>query len=194
MAFTAIILFFLIVVVGRIGFHYRLTGTSGVKFDSESLSFPSFFIQFLLIGIGWYGLIVLSILEVLDIIHSQINFGLIGIIFGWIIIIVGSIIAVVAQYQMGTSWRYVGSKSNDTELIIHGLFRYSRNPIYVGSLIFFFGLVILLPHFLMLLCFIFIFIGLEILVRYHEEPHLREMHGKAYENYCDEVSRFIPRI
>ena len=118
MAFTAIILFFLIVVVGRIGFHYRLTGTSGVKFDSESLSFPSFFIQFLLIGIGWYGLIVLSILEVLDIIHSQINFGLIGIIFGWIIIIVGSIIAVVAQYQMGTSWRYVGSKSNDTELIM----------------------------------------------------------------------------
>jgi protein-S-isoprenylcysteine O-methyltransferase Ste14 len=51
-----------------------------------------------------------------------------------------------------------------------------------------------LTDYLTILFLIFIFTGLEILVRYHEEPHLKKMHGKAYENYCNEVSRFIPRI
>ena len=123
--------------------------------------------------------------------YSQFDFGLTGIIIGWSLVLLGVTIAVVAQYQMGTSWRYIGSKSNETELIIHGLFRYCRNPIYLGGLIFFDGVIVLLPHFLTLLCVILIYIAIEILVRYEEEPHLKKLYGKVYEEYCSKVHRFM---
>ena len=194
MALIAIIIFSLTALIGRVVFHYKLTGTSGIKFELKSLSSTSFSIYSILVGVGFYGIVILSILDVLGKFNAQFNLGINGIILGWIIVLLGLLITMVAQYQMGASWRYIGSKSNDTKLITHGLFKYSRNPIYVGGLIFFIGVIILLPDYLTILFLIFIFTGLEILVRYHEEPHLRKMHGKAYENYCNEVSRFILRI
>ena len=194
MALIAIIIFSLTALIGRVVFHYKLTGTSGIKFERKSLSSASFSIYSILVSAGFYGIVILSILDVLGKFNAQFNLGINGIILGWIIVLLGLLVTMVAQYQMGASWRYIGSKSNDAKLITHGLFKYSRNPIYVGGLIFFIGVIILLTDYLTILFLIFIFTGLEILVRYHEEPHLRKMHGKAYENYCNEVSRFIPRI
>ena len=194
MALIAIIIFSLTALIGRVVFHYKLTGTSGIKFERKSLSSASFSIYSILVSVGFYGIVILSILDVLGKFNAQFNLGINGIILGWIIVLLGLLVTMVAQYQMGASWRYIGSKSNDAKLITHGLFKYSRNPIYVGGLIFFIGVIILLPDYLTILFLIFIFTGLEILVRYHEEPHLRKMHGKAYENYCNEVTRFIPRI
>ena len=194
MALIAIIIFSLTALIGRVVFHYKLTGTSGIKFERKSLSSASFSIYSILVSAGFYGIVILSILDVLDKFNAQFNLGANGIILGWIIALLGLLVTMVAQYQMGASWRYIGSKSNDTKLITHGLFKYSRNPIYVGGLIFFIGVIILLTDYLTILFLIFIFTGLKILVRYHEEPHLRKMHGKAYENYCNEVSRFILRI
>ena len=194
MALIAIIIFSLTALIGRVVFHYKLTGTSGTKFELKSLSSTSFSIYSVLVGVGFYGIVILSILDVLGKFNAQFNLGINGIILGWIIVLLGLLVTMVAQYQMGASWRYIGSKSNDAKLITHGLFKYSRNPIYVGGLIFFIGVIILLTDYLTILFLIFIFTGLEILVRYHEEPHLKKMHGKAYENYCNEVSRFIPRI
>jgi len=194
MALIAIIIFSLTALIGRVVFHYKLTGTSGIKFERKSLSSASFSIYSILVSVGFYGIVILSILDVLGKFNAQFNLGINGIILGWIIVLLGLLVTMVAQYQMGASWRYIGSKSNDAKLITHGLFKYSRNPIYVGGLIFFIGVIILLPDYLTILFLIFIFTGLEILVRCHEEPHLRKMHGKAYENYCNEVTRFIPRI
>lgn len=59
---------------------------------------------------------------------------------GWtitaaIIAIVGAAIVMVAQAQMGRAWR-VGVREGDAPLFIsHGLFRYSRNPIFVGMML-----------------------------------------------------------
>lgn len=59
---------------------------------------------------------------------------------GWtipaaIIATVGAAIVVVAQVQMGRAWR-VGVREGDAPLFIsHGLFRYSRNPIFVGMML-----------------------------------------------------------
>ena len=194
MALIAIIIFSLTALVGRVVFHYKLTGTSGIKFERKSLSSTSFSIYSVLVGVGFYGIIILSILEVLDKFNAQFNLGINGIILGWAIVLLGLLITMMAQYQMGASWRYIGSKSNDTKLITHGLFKYSRNPIYAGGLIFFIGVVILLPDYLVILFFIFIYAGLEILVRYQEEPNLKEIHGDIFEDYCRKVNRFIPKI
>lgn len=194
MALIAIIIFSLTALIGRVVFHYKLTGTSGIKFERKSLSSASFSIYSILVSAGFYGIVILSILDVLGKFNAQFNLGINGIILGWIIVLLGLFITMVAQYQMGTSWRYIGSKSNDTKLITHGLFKYSRNPIYVGGLIFFIGVIILLPDYLTILFLIFIYAGLEILVRYQEEPHLKEVHGGIYEDYCNKINRFIPKI
>jgi len=191
MTLTAIILFILFVLIGRTIFHYKLTGTSGVKLTLDSFSSRSFSVYSVLVTIGWWGIVSLAILEFIGEFHPLFNFGLAGIIIGWSFVLLGISFAVTAQYQMGTSWRYIGSKSDGTELVTHGLFKYCRNPIYLGGLIFFDGIIILLPHYLTLLFVVFIYIAIEVLVRYEEEPHLRELYGTAYEEYCQKVRRFM---
>ena len=52
-----------------------------------------------------------------------------------IIAIVGAAIVMVAQVQMGRAWR-VGVREGDAPLFIsHGLFRYGRNPIFLGMML-----------------------------------------------------------
>lgn len=49
--------------------------------------------------------------------------------------IVGTIIVIVAQIQMGRAWR-VGVRHGDAPLFVrHGLFRFSRNPMFFGMII-----------------------------------------------------------
>lgn len=52
-----------------------------------------------------------------------------------IIGLIGAAIVIVAQVQMGRAWR-VGVREGDAPLFIsHGLFRFSRNPIFVGMML-----------------------------------------------------------
>ena len=111
MALAAIIVFIVFVLIGRIVFHYKLTGTSGIKFNLKSLSSCSFSAYSILVSVGWWGIVLLSILEFFDKFHPQFNFGITGIIIGFAFVLSGIFIANVSQYQMGKSWRYIGSKS-----------------------------------------------------------------------------------
>ncbi len=80
------------------------------------------------------------------------------------------------------------------ELVATGLYRYVRNPIYVGVLS------ILIGHFLwfqsiwMLAYAVVAFLGLHLFIILYEEPTLKEKFGVAYENYCQSVPRWIPKI
>lgn len=49
--------------------------------------------------------------------------------------VIGAAIVIVAQVQMGRAWR-VGVRAGDAPLFVaHGLFRFSRNPIFVGMML-----------------------------------------------------------
>jgi protein-S-isoprenylcysteine O-methyltransferase Ste14 len=49
--------------------------------------------------------------------------------------VIGAAIVIVAQVQMGRAWR-IGVREGDAPLFVsHGLFRFSRNPIFVGMMI-----------------------------------------------------------
>jgi protein-S-isoprenylcysteine O-methyltransferase Ste14 len=79
-------------------------------------------------------------------------------------------------------------------LVVTGLYRYVRNPIYVAvsSLIFgqglLFGSVSLLEYGLVVWLAFFAFVVLS------EEPTLRGKFGKEYEDYCARVPRWLPRL
>lgn len=52
-----------------------------------------------------------------------------------IVALVGATVVIVAQVQMGQAWR-IGVRGGDAPLFVsHGLFRISRNPIFVGMML-----------------------------------------------------------
>ena len=81
-------------------------------------------------------------------------------------------------------------------LVIAGLYRYVRNPMYVGMAVFLVGEALLLPaitrSMLLLIAIMWGVITAFILV--YEEPTLRRLFGDDYVAYTRHVRRWLPRL
>jgi protein-S-isoprenylcysteine O-methyltransferase Ste14 len=97
---------------------------------------------------------------------------------------------VIAQFQMGKSWRVGIDTHVKTELVIHGLFRISRNPIFLGMMVQLLGLFLVLPDAITLAILLAAYILISVQIR-GEEEHLRELHPDAYPAYCCKVRRWL---
>lgn len=80
------------------------------------------------------------------------------------------------------------------ELVVAGLYHYVRNPIYVGALIIQLGFIFWFGSMLSILYTVFFFLGFNFLILVIEEPILRKNFGAAYEEYCRNVPRWIPKF
>ncbi|MBK9014419.1 MAG: isoprenylcysteine carboxylmethyltransferase family protein [Saprospiraceae bacterium] len=99
------------------------------------------------------------------------------------------LLVVVAQVQMARSWRVGFDEKQRTALVQTGLFRYSRNPVFVGMLATMLGLFLVLPNALTLLATALTWVVLQIQVRMEEE-YLSKAHGAAYLDYMRRVRRW----
>lgn len=99
------------------------------------------------------------------------------------------LLVVVAQVQMARSWRVGFDEKQRTELVTDGLFRYSRNPVFVGMLATMLGLFLVLPNALTLLAAALTWVVLQIQARMEEE-YLSKAHGAAYLDYMRRVRRW----
>jgi protein-S-isoprenylcysteine O-methyltransferase Ste14 len=97
---------------------------------------------------------------------------------------------VVAQYQMGESWRIGIDKEHRTVLVERGVFNLSRNPIFVGMMFTLLGLLLVIPNALTLVIFIVGVTLISIQVRLEEE-YLLKSHGEDYANYQRRVRRWL---
>lgn len=97
---------------------------------------------------------------------------------------------VMAQSQMGASWRIGIDKEHETDLITHGLFQYSRNPIFLGMRINLAGFFFILPNALTLAIWLVGDVAIQAQV-YLEEEHLKRLHGPKYDIYSQEVRRWF---
>jgi protein-S-isoprenylcysteine O-methyltransferase Ste14 len=79
------------------------------------------------------------------------------------------------------------------ELVVSGLYRYIRNPMYVGALLIQVGNIIWFGSLAQVVYWFFLFIGFTLFIRANEEPYLHKTFGAAYEEYCRSVPRWIPR-
>ena len=78
-------------------------------------------------------------------------------------------------------------------LVVRGLYRYVRNPMYVSVVTILIGEAILFMS-TRVLIEAGVFIGLACLfVVFYEEPVLQKQFGKSYERYMHKVGRWIPR-
>ena len=97
---------------------------------------------------------------------------------------------VIAQGQMGSSWRIGVDSQHPTQLVQHGLFSVSRNPIFIGMIITLVGLFLVIPNVVTLLTLVLGIVLVGIQVRLEEE-HLKNVQGSAYEKYSENVRRWI---
>jgi protein-S-isoprenylcysteine O-methyltransferase Ste14 len=74
-----------------------------------------------------------------------------------------------------------------------GPYRYVRNPMYLGHLIFFAGLALVLGSWIAAAVFAFHLVWFEMRVR-EDERHLNELFGAPYAEYCRRVKRWIPCV
>jgi len=109
-------------------------------------------------------------------------------------VVSGFIGTIVAQLQMGDSWRIGVDQHETAPLVTVGLFGHVRNPIFSALLLAAVGLLLMVPNVLSAMALASTFLGIEIQVRRVEEPYLTRVHENRYLLYARRVGRFFPRI
>ena len=79
-------------------------------------------------------------------------------------------------------------------LVVTGLYRYVRNPMYVAVLATIIGQGLLFGNIRVLEYGALVWLGFTIFVMLYEEPTLRATFGAEYEEFCAAVPRWIPRL
>jgi len=80
------------------------------------------------------------------------------------------------------------------KLVVRGLYRYTRNPMYVGVLTVILGWVLLFPTGMLVGYAMLVGIGFHLVVVLYQERHLRHAFGDEYDAYCSRVGRWLPRL
>jgi protein-S-isoprenylcysteine O-methyltransferase Ste14 len=95
----------------------------------------------------------------------------------------------IGRFGMGSSFR-IGSPKEATNLKVDGLFRFSRNPMYVGVYSTLLGSSLYTSNLLIFIVALFIIIVHHKIVL-AEEQFLRKVFGEEYMQYCSRVRRYI---
>ncbi|MBI4402196.1 MAG: isoprenylcysteine carboxylmethyltransferase family protein [Nitrospirae bacterium] len=78
-------------------------------------------------------------------------------------------------------------------LVVQGLYRFVRNPMYLGAVTILLGEAALFRSPSLLLYGAACWLGSHLFVLLYEEPTLRRMFGAEYDAYCQTVPRWLPR-
>lgn len=79
-------------------------------------------------------------------------------------------------------------------LVVQGLYRYVRNPMYVGVVSILLGEALLFGSIPLLVYAAVFFLCAHFFVLLYEEPVLRRQFGESYDNYRRTVHRWVPKI
>ncbi len=112
------------------------------------------------------------------------------IIIGIALLVLALIWVLVAQLQMGDSWRIGIDEKSESALVQHGLFAVSRNPIFLGMLVMLVGMLLILPTAATLTVSALGFVLIHVQVRL-EEDFLAKKYGEDYRKYQMSVRRWI---
>jgi protein-S-isoprenylcysteine O-methyltransferase Ste14 len=80
------------------------------------------------------------------------------------------------------------------QLVVRGLYRYVRNPMYLSVTTITLGEALLLQSLALAVYWATWFLGMNLFVIGYEEPTLRRQFGASYDNYFQQVGRWVPRF
>jgi protein-S-isoprenylcysteine O-methyltransferase Ste14 len=111
-----------------------------------------------------------------------------------IALLIASLILIRAgQLHLGSSWRIgFDPHAAPPALIVTGIYRWSRNPIYLGMLLSAFGYFFVLPNALTFGVVTAAVVLMQVRVRL-EERWLLAAHGAVYLEYCERTPRWLIR-
>ena len=79
-------------------------------------------------------------------------------------------------------------------LVVSGLYRFVRNPMYLAVVSVIFGQSLLFGNVRVLCYGALVWLAFHLFVFVYEEPTLRSTYGAAYQRFCGAVPRWIPRL
>ena len=109
---------------------------------------------------------------------------------GWALLIIALLLVLIAQAQMGTVWRIGVDFAQEDLLVTEGIFQFSRNPIYLGVRMAYFGLLLVAPNAWLLAFWMLGDAIMQVQVRL-EELYLLDTFGDQFSRYCTSVRRWI---
>jgi protein-S-isoprenylcysteine O-methyltransferase Ste14 len=95
----------------------------------------------------------------------------------------------IGRSGLGESFR-IGSPKEQTLLRVEGLFRFSRNPMYLGVFGTLLASVLYTSNPFLLLVGIFV-VTVHHMIVLAEEQYLRKVFGERYQEYCHRVRRYL---
>lgn len=111
---------------------------------------------------------------------------------GAIIFVIGFVIMIWCIRSFAVKGRGTLSPADPTKkLVITGLYRLSRNPMYVGVVLILIGEAIYFHSTSLWIYVAAVFIMFNIFIVLVEEPRLRKDFGESYTSYCQSVRRWI---
>jgi protein-S-isoprenylcysteine O-methyltransferase Ste14 len=122
-------------------------------------------------------------------VHPGLN---LSFVVGALTFLIGLILLITciisfARYGKGT----LSPADPTRHLVANGLYRYSRNPMYVGVMLMLIGETITLASQTLLVYSATLLLIFNLYVIFFEEPRLRKDFGEEYTTYCREVGRWF---
>ncbi len=172
---------------------WKTTGVNPYKFNSSDSAHDYVGKNFRLVMLACALIVIVStflpnVYQYLLPIHYLTNSTL--AVIGQILLLTALIWVLTAQVHMQKSWRIGIDEEVKTELIQTGLFKFSRNPIFLGMRVMLLGLFLTMPN---AITFTILIVG-ELLVQIQvrlEEEFLTRTHGNSYITYQKQVRRWI---
>jgi protein-S-isoprenylcysteine O-methyltransferase Ste14 len=121
-----------------------------------------------------------------DVLLAAISAKLVGML----LIAAGFALFVLALVAFGRSWRVGIDEQSPGDLITHGVFAISRNPIFLFIDLYFVGTFLINGTVFFLLMAIAVVVGLHYQIL-QEERFLDQHYGEPYQAYCETVSRYL---
>ena len=116
-------------------------------------------------------------------------------LLGLLAIGVGAALLLTCVWEFAASGRGTLSPVDPPrELVVRGLYRFVRNPMYLSVTVVVLGEVLLTGSRPLLLYWAIWFAAVNLFVIGYEEPALRRRFGESYERYTREVRRWLPRM
>ena len=113
---------------------------------------------------------------------------------GCMLLVVGALVYAWCVWDFATFGRGTPAPIDAPKrLVVRGLYRHVRNPMYLGVLAVILGWAVLFGSRALVLYALTVGTGFHLFVIGFEEPRLRALFGGDYEAYCARVGRWLPR-
>lgn len=128
----------------------------------------------------------ISIVSVKPAVPSYVRF--VGMILGF----VGDVVFALAVITMKDNWRAGIAENDKTEMVTAGIYRFSRNPAFLGFDLVYLGIMLMFFNWVLLLFSVFAAVMLHLQIL-QEEKYLPQVFGESYLTYCSKVCRYLGR-